>query len=313
MSRWASLLLAGLAATLCSCQPASRPPVTPLSAQKSYQVKGVVIDLSPQSKEVKIRHEEVPGFMPAMTMPFDVKDARLIEGLKPGDRVSFRLNVTETDGWIDEIQKINDPISIPRPPSNGIPSNAPFRLVRDVEPLTVGDLLPPYPFTNQFGQPFKTSDFQGSALAITFLFTRCPFPTFCPAMANDFEETQQKLLALPSGPSNWHLLTISFDPEFDKPAILKGYAERYHYDSNRWTFATGDLIEITAIAEQLGLTFWHDETGSISHNLRTAVFDASGRLQKVFTGNKWTSDELVSEMTQAASKKQNPPTSAPAH
>ncbi len=305
MSRWLHLLVIVPALFLCSCQPQERPPVTPLSAQKTYQVKGVVIDVVPENKEVKIRHDEVPGFMPAMTMPFDVKDVRLLDGLKAGDTVSFRLNVTESDGWIDQIQKLNDPTP-QGPVSNSAPASGPFRLVRDVEPLNIGDPLPAYPFTNQFGRPVKTSDFQGSALAITFLFTRCPFPTFCPAMANDFEETQQRLLALSSGPTNWHLLTISFDPEFDKPAILKGYAERYHYDPQWWTFATGDLVEITAIAEQLGLNFWHDETGSISHNLRTAVFDTSGRLQKVFTGNKWSSDELVLEMTQAAAKPTKP-------
>lgn len=305
MSRWVPLFIASLTATLCSCQPNGQKPAAPSSAQRSYQVKGVVIDVARESKEVKIRHEEVPGFMPAMTMPFDVKDVRLLDGLKSGDQISFRLNVTDSDGWIDQIQKVNDPLSMPGLPSNSIPSNAPFRLVRDVEPLSIGDPLPAYPFTNQLGQPFKTSDFKGNVLAITFLFTRCPFPTFCPAMANDFEETQQKLLALPSGPTNWHLLTISFDPEFDKPSVLKSYAERYHYVPERWTFATGDLVEITAIAEQLGLNFWHDETGSISHNLRTAVFDASGRLQKVLTGNKWTSDELVSEITAAATKTAN--------
>src|SRR5258708_23418759 len=117
---------------MCSCQPQGGRPVTPLSAQKTYQVKGVVIDVGPEHKEVKVRHEEVPGFMPAMTMPFDVKDVRLLDGLKPGDAVTFRLNVTETDGWIDQIQKLNDPAPS-RPVSNSAPAGGPFRLVRDVE------------------------------------------------------------------------------------------------------------------------------------------------------------------------------------
>ena len=182
MLRWLRLLVVIPALVLCSCQPQGRPPVTPLSAQKTYQVKGVVIDVVPENKEIKIRHEEVPGFMPAMTMPFDVKDVRLLEGIKPGDQVTFRLNVTETDGWIDQIQKLSE-ATPSRTASNSAPAASTFRLVRDVQPLNVGDPLPAYPFTNQFGQAFKTSGFKGSALAITFLFTRCPFPTFCPAMA----------------------------------------------------------------------------------------------------------------------------------
>jgi protein SCO1/2 len=104
-------------------------------------------------------------------------------------------------------------------------------------------------------------------------------------------------------PANWRLLTISFDPDFDTPAILKGYGERYQYDSNHWTLATGNLTDITAIAEQFGQTFWHDETGSITHNLRAVVVDPAGRVQKIIVGNKWTSDELVDEIVQAAKKK----------
>jgi len=224
-------------------------------------------------------------------MPFDVKDTNELAGLAPGDSVVFRMIVTDTEGWIEQIRKLGS--------TNSVPTAGNFRLVRDVEPLNIGDRLPEYHFTNQLGQAFSTADFKGQALAITFLFTRCPFPTFCPKMANDFSETQQSLISAGNF-TNWHLLTVSFDPEFDKPVVLKSYAERYHYDPAHWTFATGDLVEITAIAEQCGLNFWHDETGSISHNLRTVVFDASGRLQKIFTGNTWKTEELVAEMTQAA-------------
>jgi protein SCO1/2 len=284
-----------------SCdRAADRLPATSTAAstnQQLFQVKGIVISVRPKEKAVEIKHEEIPGYMPAMTMPFDVRDTNELAGLEPGDSVAFRMIVTDTEGWIDRIRKLGPPST------NGPPTTGNFRLVRDVEPLNIGDRLPEYQFTNQFGQAFSTAGFKGRALAITFLFTRCPFPAFCPLMANDFSETQQKLTALPAGATNWHLLTISFDPEFDKPAVLKAYAERYRYDPDRWTFATGDLVEITAIAEQLGLNFWHDETGSISHNLRTAVIDASGRVQKIFNGNTWKTDELVAEMVQAMAVK----------
>jgi protein SCO1/2 len=175
--------------------------------------------------------------------------------------------------------------------------------VKDVEPLDIGDPVPEYHFTNQLGQPISTSQFKGKALAINFLFTRCPFPTFCPLTANNFAETQRKLLSLTNGPSNWHLLTISFDPEFDTPAILKAYGERYKYDPEHWSLVTGNLVDITAVAEQFGQTFWHDENGSITHNLRTVIVDASGRVQKIIVGNKWTSDELAEEIQKGAQKK----------
>jgi protein SCO1/2 len=274
---------------------ASQPPHG--SHQQVFQVKGIIIELKPRQKEVTIKHEAVPSYMPAMTMPFEVKNTNDLAGLQAGDPVSFRLTVTDTEGWIDQIRKIG-------PPTNTVPTTGPFRFVREIRPLNPGDLLPDYHFTNQLGQSFSLGKFKGRALAITFLFTRCPYPTFCPLMANHFAEAQQKLLARPQGPTNWHLVTISFDPQFDSPAVLKAYAEAYKYDPAHWSFATGTLVDITAIADQFGLAFWHDESGGLSHNLRTAVMDASGRVQKVFEGNQWTSDELVAELVKAASERQ---------
>ena len=300
MIRWLPCLIFASLIGLSGCGRSPDPPERRAGSnavstnQRVYQAKGVVIAVKPREKSVEIKHEEIPNFMPAMTMPFDVKDTNELAGLAPGDSVSFRMIVTDTEGWIDQIKKTAAPVT------NSPPTTGPFRLVREVEPLGVGDALPEYHFTNQFAQPLSTTQFKGGPLAITFLFTRCPFPTFCPLMANHFSDAQQKLLALANAPTNWHLLTVSFDPDFDKPAILKNYAERYKYDPAHWSFATGALIDITALAEQVGLTFWHDDTGSISHNLRTVVVDASGRLQKILVGNQWTSDELVTEMVKAA-------------
>jgi protein SCO1 len=263
---------------------------------QTFQVRGLVISLNPAGKEVQIKHEAIPGYMPAMTMPFDVKDTNDLAQLKPGDPVSFRLTVARTDAWIDQIVKASAAAQTNGPPTSGM-----FRQVRDVEPLSVGEVLPACQLTNQFGQAFSTADFRGQAMAITFLFTRCPFPTFCPRMAVSFAETQGKMLARAGGATNWHLLTISFDPQFDTPAVLKAYGERFKYDPQHWTLATGSLVEVTAIADRFGLVFWHDENGSISHNLRTAVIDARGRIQKLFEGNSWTSDELAAALQSATS------------
>ena len=277
-----------------SIRPAAGPPSTATN-QQMFQVKGLVLEIKPQEKSVKIKHEDIPGYMKSMTMDFDVKDTNELAGIEPGDPVSFRVIVTDTYGWIDQIRKTG-------PKRNDPPTTGHFRLVRDVEPLNEGDLLPAYQFTNQFGKIFSTKDFKGQALAITFLFTRCPFPTFCPLMANNFNQVQGKLLARTNGPTNWHLVTISFDPEYDTPEVLKAYGEAHRYDPKHWTFATGPLIDITAIGEQFGLVVLRDDTGGINHNLRTVVVDTSGRVRKVFIGNQWTPDELVAEMVKAAAK-----------
>ena len=296
--RFCCVLLLTVFALASGC---NRKPVAAASQSQAgstnrqvFEGQGVVLEVKPKAASIEIRHQAIPGYMPAMTMPFDVKDTNLLTSLEPGDQVVFRLVVTDTEGWIDQIHKTNAPVPAPR-----TAQTATWRVARDVQPLEVGDPLPVYHLTNQLNQPFDTSQFKGQALAITFLFTRCPYPTFCPRMAMNFEQAQQELLAR-SSPTNWHLLTVTFDPDFDTPAVLSSYAEAHRHDPVHWSFATGSLIDITALGEQFGLTFWHDQTGILSHNLRTAVIDASGKVCKIFTGNDWTSQQLAEELRKAA-------------
>jgi protein SCO1/2 len=180
-----------------------------------------------------------------------------------------------------------------------LPASAAWHPSPEVEPLKVGDIFPEHHFTNELGEAFSTAQYKGQALALTFFFTRCPYPTFCPLMSRNFSGVQSKLRAMSNAPTNWHLISISFDPEFDKPATLKDYAKRFDYNPERWSFATGSLGEITTIAEQVGEAFWH-EGPSITHNLRTVVIDANGHVQAIIPENKWTSDELVAEIVKAA-------------
>jgi protein SCO1/2 len=281
-----------LFALAASAQGLTNAPTPTNTNQEIHPAKGVVIEVLPAEKQVRIKHDAIPGYMSAMTMPFDVKDTNELTGLQPGDPVSFRVVVANNFGWIDQIRKIGAQSNVPL-------TTGAFRLVRDVEPLNEGDLLPDYHFTNQLGQAVSTAQFKGQALAITFLFTRCPFPQYCPLLANNFAATQKKLLTMPNAPTNWHLLTISFDPEFDTPEILQRYAEAHDADPSRWTFATGALIDVTAIGQQFGLAFWKEQGGIISHNLRVVVIDPAGRVQKIFTGNDWQSEDLVAEMVKA--------------
>jgi protein SCO1/2 len=281
-----TLILCGVSAT------AQQGPDSQTN-QEIHAASGIVVEVNPSEKKVIIKHDEIPGYMQAMTMPFEVKDTNELNGLEPGDPVSFRLIVANNYGWIDRIRKTGVRTNVPA-------AGSPVSSGKNIEPLNEGDPLPEYHFTNQLGQAFSTAQFKGQALAITFLFTRCPFPNFCPLMANNFADVQKKLLAMPHAPANWHLLTISFDPEFDTPAVLQRYAEAHGANSERWTYATGALPDITAFGEQFGLTFWKEPAGIISHNLRTIVIDASGRVQKIFTGNDWEPEDLVAEMIKAA-------------
>jgi protein SCO1/2 len=275
---------------------ASAQPTAPALSTTNHEIHpatGVVTEIAPAEKKVTIKHDAIPDYMGAMTMAFDVKDTNELTGLARGDAVSFRVIVQGNDGWIDQIKKTGNKINLPV-------ESGPFRSALNVEPLNEGDLLPNYHFTNQLGQAVSTAQFKGQALAITFLFTRCPYPLYCPLMANNFAEAQKKLLTTPNAPTNWHLLTISFDPEYDTPEILKRYAAMHDADPVHSTFATGALMEITALGEQFGLTFWKGDGGILNHNLRTIVIDATGRVQKIFTGNEWKPEDLVPEIIKAA-------------
>ena len=276
---------------------------------QAFEVKGVVQEVTPGSKQVRIAHETIPGYMEAMTMSFDVRDPRELAGLQPGDSVAFRMLVTKDEGWIERVRKLGKA-------TNAVPVMAAvsetFRRVREVDPLNVGDLVPPYHFTNELGQAVSLEGFRGQAMAITFLFTRCPFPTFCPRMTSNFEQAQKKLLAMSGGPTNWHLLTVTFDPQYDTPGVLKSYAANHGYDPRHWNYLTGDLIEITALTEQFGLMFWRPdpkEVTGISHNLRTAVLDTRGRVQRILKENEWQVDDLVAELVKAAQVPPEPATS----
>jgi protein SCO1 len=263
---------------------------------RTFLVKGVVQDLPPNGRTAIVEHEAIPGFMEAMTMPIEVQDPSELESIAPGDEILFRLVVTEDDAWMDQVTRIGT-AAIQSKPETGL------RQVRWVDPLEVGDELPDYSLTNQLGQEFQLHSFRGQALALTFIFTRCPLPTFCPRMSNHFAEVAQALERDPDASTNWHLLTISFDPEYDTPSVLRQYSERYGANPDRWTFATGAMIEVDALTEQFGLTF--GRSGAVfDHNLRTVVVDPDGKVRRIFIGNEWSADELTAELAAAARRQQ---------
>jgi protein SCO1/2 len=264
--------------------------------QQTFAVKGIVEEIKPDGRTVIIDHEEIPGYMPAMSMPFRVKNTNELNGVKPRDILQFRMVVTEDDGWIEDLTRLGV-----APPTNAAQLNRTFRRVREVEPLNVGDAMPDNTFTNELGKVVRLADFQGSAYAFTFIFTRCPFPIYCPRMAENFQTVARQLKADRAAPTNWHLLSITFDVDYDTPERLRAYAQRYNYDPARWSFLTGALIDIDAITEQLGLVFPRSEAGiGFDHNLRTVVVDATGRVHRIFLGNEWKAEELTAALKEAA-------------
>jgi protein SCO1 len=260
-----------------------------------FTVKGVIKELEADGKTAIIRHEAIPGYMPSMIMPFEVRDTNLLRGLKAGDVISFKLAVTPTEGWIQAITKIGS--AAPEQTAQTAPRPV-LHISRALEPLDMGDRLPDYHFTNELGEAVRLSQFKGQVLAFTFFFTSCPFPDYCPRMTSNFGRAEKQLETMTNAPAHWHLLSISFDPAHDIPSRLATYARAADYDKTHWSFLTGDENQISGLAEQIGENYWH-EAGSVGHNLRTVVVDPSGHIRQIIPGNKWTVGQMVQDIVQA--------------
>lgn len=257
---------------------------------RDFTVRGVVRETRPAKSQLVVKHEEIPGYMDAMTMPFQVRDPKILESVKAGDAITFQLHVTDKDHWIDGLKIVGVAAS---------DKEAPRPKATDIAPFKPGDPLPALTFSDERGQPLKLEDYRGKALAITFIYTRCPLPNFCPLLSEKFRTVQDSLLADPAAPKNWQLLSVTIDPEHDTAEVLQGYAKLQRADAAHWRFATGELRDITVLGLRSGLEFW--EGGSeITHNLRTVVFDAQGRMKKVFSENTWTAKELADELRAGA-------------
>jgi protein SCO1/2 len=160
--------------------------------------------------------------------------------------------------------------------------------------LSTGDSVPDCELTDQNGRPLRLSQFKGQALALTFIFTRCPLADYCPRMTAHFAAVQRAM----GGDKNWHLLSLSFDPEYDTPEKLLAYARAHGADTSRWTFATAKPDVVKGLGAWFGLEA-RMKDGLIDHNLRTVVIDAEGRVQHIFQGNTWTPQELIWELRKA--------------
>jgi protein SCO1 len=263
----------------------SRPPD---ATTRTYELQGQILAVRPERNEVVIKHADIKGFMPGMTMPFTVSDPGLLSGKERGDLVTATLVVGETQAHLTALtrtghQEVTDP---PPPPPPDI--------------LSAGQAVKDAPLVDQDNKPRAFSTFKGHRVALTFIYTRCPIPNFCPLMDKHFAEVQQTIASTPSL-RDVRLLTVTLDPAFDRPAILKAYARRREADPAVWTFLTGEPTDVNTFASQFGLYVEHNPQNAIdiTHNLRTAVIDPEGRLVTIHNGNSWTPAELVADISAA--------------
>ena len=258
-------------------------------AGQRYDLKGKVVSVDRSLKTATIAHEAIPGFMDAMTMSFVVKDDWAMPVLAPGQTLRATLVVDGADSWIEGIV-IED-----------APSQAAAGQPQGVAPEPgPGAEIPDFALTNQDGVARRLQEYRGRALLLTFIYTRCPLPDYCPRMSSNFARIHDAVLRDRFLQSKVRLLTVSFDPAHDTPAVLTRYGKERATDRGTrtfefWEFATGTPAEVKAITGFFGLTYY-PEKDQIVHSLRTALIGPDGRLVRLWRGNEWTPEEVLAEM-----------------
>jgi protein SCO1/2 len=283
-NRFALLLLFGFGLISISC---NRQPHN----EKRFPLDGKIIAVNKTDRTATINHKDIPGYMPGMTMEFKIKNESDLQVMKAGDQITGTLVVSDISSWV-EITSITEG-GAQLTPTSVVPG----------EPKP-GDAIPDFQLVNQDGKPIHLSQYAGQALALTFVYTRCPQPDQCTLMSSNFAAIDRELQKQPDTYAKTHLLTISFDPDYDSPKVMRSYGashtERYSDETfQHWEFATGSSDQVKGIAQFFGLRYFHDtESGEdqVIHSLRTAVIGPDGKLVKLYRGNEWKPAEIVEDL-----------------
>ena len=275
-----ALVCAVVASLLAACESAS-------PSARQYELRGQILAIRPATREIVIKHGDIQGFMPGMTMPFKVKDASLLEGKTAGDLVTAQLMVAPNEAWLSAIEKTGSaPLAEVVAPS-------------PVVPLQPGDAAPAAVLTDENGKLISIPQLRGRAVVVSFIYTRCPLPQFCPMIDRRFAEVQRSLVAEPALAGRTRLLSVSFDPDHDQPPVLKAHAAKLGADPAIWTFATAERATVDALAAAFGVSVMREADRTITHNLRTAVIGPDGRIVSVYSSTDWTAAQIVDDVRRA--------------
>lgn len=288
----ACILMALLA--IAGCHSSSKPDdqsTTAAPNYKTYHLRGKVVATNSSTGEVTLNHEAIPGFMEAMTMPYKLKDPSILSELHPGDTITADVLVSQGSDasvLLDHIVVI----------AQGKPDYTPTVQYHVPAP---GDQVPDFKLRNQDGRRIHLGQFRGKSLLITFIYTRCPLPNFCPLVTHNFAVINKTLESNSVLYAKTHLLCVSFDPENDTPARLRAYGVQYIGSDSKTTFAHWDFAvpsqsDLDTIAEYFDVGVTHDAENNITHTLSTTLIGPDGKVQQFYPGNEWTTDQVLSDV-----------------
>ena len=254
-----------------------------------YPLTGELLAVQLDTGQVLVKHEAVPGYMDAMTMPFQVADRTSIRDRRPGDLITATLVVSAERSHLEDVEWTGRaPLDAApaRPMAEGLPLLAP------------GDPAPETPLASHRGGAVSLADWRGTAVVVTFIYTQCPLPDFCPLLDRRFAAIQDAAAADPALRGRVRLLSVSFDPDADTPEVLAAHAARVGALGD-WHFATATREAVDRFAASFGVTVIRETDRTITHNLRTAVVGPDGRVAVLRSGNDWTADDVLADLRQA--------------
>lgn len=280
--------------TGCHTSLSPAPQFVADPAYKIYHLRGKVVSTDAATGEVTLNHEAIPGFMEAMTMPYKMKDASVLSELHPGDVLTADLLVSQhsdADVVLDHIVVV----------AQGKPDYRP-KVAYHVP--TTGDAVPDFKLRNQDGRTIHLDQFRGKELLVTFIYTRCPLPNFCPRVTHEFADMNRQLAAIPALYGKTHFLCVSFDPDNDTPARLRAYGATYIGSDAKdafahWDFAVPEKPVLEKMAEFFDVGITHDGGDSITHTLSTTLIGRDGKVVRFYPGNEWTVDQVLADLKQA--------------
>jgi protein SCO1/2 len=258
-------------------------------------LRGKVVRTNAATGEVTLNHEAIPGFMDAMTMPYRLKDPSILGELHPGDIVTADLLVSQHDDadvLLDHIVVVAQ-------------AKPDYRPTVSYHVPAPGDAVPDFKLRNQDGRMIHLDQFHGRELLLTFIYTRCPLPNFCPRITHEFADMNRQLAASPVLYGKTHLLCVSFDPDNDTPARLRTYGATYIGSDAKdafahWDFAVPEKPVLEKMAQYFDIGITRDAGDAITHTLSTTLIGADGKVIRFYPGNEWTVDQVMADVKQSA-------------
>lgn len=247
---------------------------------RGHRVSGLVLSVDDTRRSMLVSHREIPGVMPAMVMPFEVREAAVWNDLRPGAQVDFEL---KTRGGRALARRLR----VSRPATSIEDGGDLIRIEPPAEALAIGSEVPRLEFVDQTGTPFTLDSLHGSVAAVNFIYTRCPLAEVCPRLSANFANIRRRFAARP----DLVLVSITLDPVYDRPPVLAEYAGRVRARPELWRFLTGSEDQIRRAARLFGLVYWAEE-GSVVHTSRTVVIGRGGRLAAMIEGSNYGARQL---------------------